>query len=463
MSSAGYARKEQTQQELRQLDADLETWLAHRRARDGQQQYRTQLQAIAALIGNTVRGLERELLSVATDDGEIYTHCRLFDLRILWLRRVWQFFKEKFDQRDDPSAGPLLRAADEVVWSCYRQVFAELSRVQSGPLRPVPIPFIEASYSPRAFPSSLLSRQFNDITLGGTFLHDCLKGLTLSVVRLSPACVRSPWWLVHLGHEMGHHIQHDAGLVEAFRLQVESLVREQKASEQEIANWVDWSEEIFADLVSLHLMGQWALRAMIELERASSEEMERPRNAYPAPSVRLHLMAQAADNLGLPGTTMLNAAAIPFERTRVERDLAVATLIARVVEMLLPGLTVSLRQLVSFRQAEFLSDGTVMQQAKRFLFPQVPAIEHTLRAARLCSCASLAAWAETLHAESDEQGTHQRQHLARVAPSIIAESREAGTRAGTRAEEASFDPDLSLTDLLMQASREQLDLEERNT
>lgn len=462
MSSAGYARKEQTQQELRQLNADLETWLAHRFARDGQQQYRTQLQAIAALIGNTARGLEQKLFDVASDDGEIYTQCRLFDLRTLWLRRVWQFFKEKFDQRDDPTAGPLLRAADEVVWSCYRQVFAELSRVQAGPLRPVPIPFIEASYSPRAFPSSLLARQFNDSTLGGTFLCECLDRLTLSVVRLSPACIRSPWWLVHLGHEMGHHIQHDAGLVEAFREQVESLVCGQRANEQERANWADWSEEIFADLVSVHLMGQWALRAMIELERASAEEMEKPRPTYPAPSVRLHLMATAADVLGLPGTTMLKAAALPFERTRVEHDLAVATLVARVVDEPLPGLTVSLRDLVSFRQAEFLPGGTVMQQARNFLPPQVPAIVRTLRAARLCTCAALAAWAETLHAESVEEGVQQRHHLTCKAPGIIAESREAGTRAGTRAGEPSFDPALSLTDLLMQASREQLEFGERS-
>jgi hypothetical protein len=461
MSSAGYARKEQTQQELQQLDNDLQTWLAYRRARDGQQQYRTQLQAIAALVGNTIHGLEHELVSVAVDDDDVYTRCRLFDLRTLWLRRVWLFFKEKFDQRDDPGTGPLLRAADEVVWSCYRQVSAGLSNVQTSQLRPVPIPFIEASYSPRAFPSSLLSTQFNDSKLGGSFLHDRLNGLTLSVVRLSPACVRAPWWLVYLGHEMGHHIQHDAGLVEAFRLQVESVVRTQRSNEQEISDWGDWSEEIFADLVSLHLMGQWALRAMIELERTSPEQMQTRGISYPAPYVRLHLMAEAANSLGLPGTTMLDAAALPVEQARVAHDLAVATRVAHVVECPLPGLSVSLRHLVGFRREEFLPTGSVAQQAKKFLPSQIPAIERTLRAARLCSCASLAAWAETLTAGSREQGAVQRQHLARVAPGIIAESREAGTRSGTRAGEASFAPGLSLTDLLMQASSEQLECEDR--
>lgn len=462
MSSAGYARKEQTQQELRQLDADLQTWLAHRRARDGQQQYRTQLGAIAALIGNTIRGLEQALLTVDVEGDEVYTRCRLFDLRTLWLRRVWQFFKEKFDQRDDLSAGPLLRAADEVVWSCYRQVFAELSKVQASQPRPVPIPFIEASYSPRAFPSSLLSRQLNDSSLGDSFLSDRLNELTLSVVRLSPACVRSPWWLVYLGHEMGHHIQHDAHLVEAFGHQVESIVCEQKSTEQEIEDWTGWSEEIFADLVSLHLMGQWALRAMIELERTSAEQMEMRRNFYPAPYVRLHLMAEAANRLGLAGTTMLGAVAIPVERARIARDLALATRVAQVVDSPLPGLSVSLRQLVVFRQEEFQFNGSVMQQAKKFLPPYRPAIEHTLRAARLCCCASLAAWVQTLTAGTVEEGAQQRQCLASLVPRIIAESREAGTRAGPLVGETSFDPDLSLTDLLMQASSEQLEFGDRN-
>lgn len=455
MSGEGYARKEQTQRELRLLDEELQSWLSRRRIQDVQQQYQTQLNTIAALIGDTVRELEQALSVVDVDGDSVYAQCRLFDLRALWVRRVWQFFREKFDQRDDPVAGPVLQAADEVVWSCYRQVFAELKKASGGQLRPAPLPFIESSYSPQAFPSTLLATQFNDSSLSGSFLGDHLNGLALSVVRLSPACVHSPWWLVYLGHEMGHHIQYDAQLVEAFRTQIETIVRTQKGSEVELEDWSNWSEEIFADLVSLHLMGQWALRAMIELERTSPEKMALSRISYPAPYLRLFLMAEAADRLDLPGTTTLAAAALPIEQATTARERTLAKQVAQAVSKPLPELTVSLQQLVAFRKEEFLPGGDVMKWAKAFLPPGAPSITQKLRAARLLSSASFAAWAQTLKVARIEEGTRQREHLAHVAPAVIAQSREAGTRAGQPAPAHQR----SLTDLLMHASSEQLEFE----
>src|SRR5690348_2581465 len=111
MSSTGYARKEQAQSELQQLDSDLRSWLKHRSERGSQGQYETQLEALGGLIGQTVRDLEQELSRVDIGRDDVYDQCYLSDLRTLWTRRVWHFFREKFDQRDDPVYGPVLRAA----------------------------------------------------------------------------------------------------------------------------------------------------------------------------------------------------------------------------------------------------------------------------------------------------------------------------------------------------------------
>jgi len=84
-------RKEQTQLELDRLQAELQAWLAHRRNKDQWGQYKTQLNAIESLLSGAVQGLQAALEAMDLDRslGEVYESCRLFDLRIIWLRRVW--------------------------------------------------------------------------------------------------------------------------------------------------------------------------------------------------------------------------------------------------------------------------------------------------------------------------------------------------------------------------------------
>lgn len=135
-------RKEQTKLELCRLHKELLVWLEHRRKKDEQQQYTTQLNAIESLIGGAIKDMRPDLkaLDLSASPGEFYEKCRLIDLRIVWLRRVWQFFREKFDQRDDKQIGPLLRAADEVIWSCYRQIFSTTEWLEP-PVRQGPHPY----------------------------------------------------------------------------------------------------------------------------------------------------------------------------------------------------------------------------------------------------------------------------------------------------------------------------------
>jgi hypothetical protein len=85
----------------------------------------------------------------------VYDRCREIDKTIVWLRKVWGHFRMKLDGRDDrPGVGPLLRAADEIVWSCYRQVYL-LAPVREPSIKqgPVPLTFIKPEYSPTAIPS----------------------------------------------------------------------------------------------------------------------------------------------------------------------------------------------------------------------------------------------------------------------------------------------------------------------
>ena len=42
--------------------------------------------------------------------GPTYEDCRTFDLRTQWLRRIWRFFGDKFDQRRSGEAAEVLAA-----------------------------------------------------------------------------------------------------------------------------------------------------------------------------------------------------------------------------------------------------------------------------------------------------------------------------------------------------------------
>lgn len=460
-SFAKQVRKEQTQLELNWLKDEFAEWLKHRNDEDKFHQYQTQLGAIGTLISGTAEQLEMALAALATDQRpqeEVYAECRLFDLRILWLRRVWEFFKEKFDQRDHATMGRILQAADEVVWSCYRQVVPQVQHRPGIKQRPVPLPFIESHYSPEAFPSELIPSDLKDTSLGGSFLRDHLNQSPLSIVRLPPMCIHSPWWLVYLGHEMGHHVQHDLELVDPFRERIEGVVLDRKGSEEEVDNWGDWSEEIFADIFSVCLMGQWTVRAMLELELNQPEVMLTHRSSYPAPIVRLRLLARAANELKLNGEAMLhplNFTSLNVDTSEIKRDIELVPFIVKAALEDLPGVGLTLQDLTDFRRNEFLPGGSVAKWIAALLDLQnSPSATETLSAARLLSSASFAAWSQTLEDANEQDGAMLRKHLSNIAPGIIARSRDHTTRAGEKA----LDLGTGLADLLLGAGPQQLEL-----
>ena len=201
----GPAQVERTEVELNRLQTLHEAWGDDPRAKPEAERYKTQLDAIDALVQNSAdrlrAGLEAPDLSAS--DGAIYEACRIFDLRIPWLRRVWLFFREKFDQRDTGLAD-VLWAADEIVWSCYHQVFERAKRValelKAG--APAP-PFIGSRYSPSTFPADLVPYRASERDRQGTPPRKSeppagASGAVAANVRQGSvvACVR--------GHEVGH-------------------------------------------------------------------------------------------------------------------------------------------------------------------------------------------------------------------------------------------------------------------
>src|SRR2546427_3444117 len=151
-------------------------------------------------------------LDTSLPEGEFYETCRTLDIATVWLQRMWEFYRQKFDQRDDDRVGAGLRAADEVVWSCYHGVMERAGRIDpSIDHGAVPLPFIAPEFSPAAVESDqpLVGALQLSVDLPGwdDELKKLVGSLPLPLLSLPPWCVDSPWWLVYVAHEIGHHVQ----------------------------------------------------------------------------------------------------------------------------------------------------------------------------------------------------------------------------------------------------------------
>jgi hypothetical protein len=259
-------RREQTLLELERLEAAMIRWLSLRRAQDYDGnvyvgRHETQLQAIEQVLTGGADALRRSLdhLDTTRATGEIYEECRACDEAIVWLERLWTYFREKFDQRNDVPADNqpglanrtsyLLHGADEVVWSCYREVF--IRAVVRDPTlaiqRPSPLSFIKPHYSPAAVLTDEPLPPVLRLSAEVKFLDEYLERLPVPVLQLPPWCLEQPWWLVLIGHETGHHIQHDLNLIEFFRTGIERAVSEfseknpaDGLSATDVARWGRW-------------------------------------------------------------------------------------------------------------------------------------------------------------------------------------------------------------------------------
>ena len=106
----------ETDAEWRRLKRELAAWRVHRAAGDPDGHHRSQLEGCVALIDGALDELHAPIAALTTADPRLVEHCRARDRRLVWPRRVWQFFRHRFDQRDDAGLAPTLRAAALQAW-----------------------------------------------------------------------------------------------------------------------------------------------------------------------------------------------------------------------------------------------------------------------------------------------------------------------------------------------------------
>jgi hypothetical protein len=127
-------RIHETRRDLINLRRDFELWHHNRTIKDKLQQYHSQLGILNRVMSSALERLKTQLdVSQASQPiDRVYRSCRAVDQGLVFLKRVWDYYRSKFDRRDHAELRDVLAAADEVVWSCYAEVFRS-ARVDCRP------------------------------------------------------------------------------------------------------------------------------------------------------------------------------------------------------------------------------------------------------------------------------------------------------------------------------------------
>jgi hypothetical protein len=438
-------RIQETDDELRRLREAFGAWLERRRDADTFEQYATQLDTLERTLLPLFAQVaaDVEAARTLTSTGALYERCRENERRIVFLEHYWSYFRAKWDQRDG-GQGDVLRAADEVVWSCYAGAFAEAEEDPAA----APLPYLEPYFTPRAIPRV---DPPPDLKASDALLQPALRVLPLPTVGLPPVTFARPWWLIFLAHETGHHVQHDlAGrtLRTAFGALLEGAAGRAPGSSPSL--WRGWNEELFADAFSVLSTGPAAAWAMGELLETTGEGMLTSRDPrYPPPIVREAVMAGVLEAAGLAHGSGVPAYAAPaVEDVEIDGDgdapRAAAHAALSALEPVAAAIVIEpiageepLPALCAWRATRFGLDGDVAWWRDQFLgeADPVPPAGPDVRSARLAVAGAVAAWQE-LAADVDESRLGERtEELARRVRTVLPDCRPGGRRAA-RAEVA---------------------------
>ncbi|MGD8599236.1 MAG: hypothetical protein PVJ26_19640 [Anaerolineae bacterium] len=439
-------RLQQSCDEYVRLRQRIEDWHQGRVESDGDQ-YRSQLENLGTFFGQLFDALGVQLANL--DPGQassaVYQACHTIDQKLVWMREVWRYYASKFDQRDeDDRLGEVIKAADEVVWSCYAGFYQNLSPTER---KAPPLPYLEPLYTPMAIPRDqphILRRRF----ISGKFFQEFLKELPIPVIGLPQGCLEEPWWLIFIGHEVGHNIQHDLlpdyGLVGDFATWLEAQAGTATTSARRAARWNKWGQEVFADAFSVYTLGVWAAWAMTELVLGDDCAMLTELDNYPAPAVRLAFLSRLASALGQDGQAALRGfvpetltTGPPLEddndhdlRQEAKAHLELLPAIVQAIEDYpFDGLGSFERltgwDLADFRPAGIVYDWTVRLQDESWTLPGKKRLDYP----RLIASAGLAAWVQIAGLPDAGQRADATHRLALRLLEAITDSGPQDTRA----------------------------------
>lgn len=144
-------RREQSLYAMRQVRSEVATWLDRRQAADQANQHRAQLKSLEHSLLTALERLQTVAIKrQPTSSLYAFELYRDIDGQVVLVRRLWRWFADEYDQRDDPEKARVLFAADEMVWAIHAQ--AHRSRSTHNAVPPTPLPYLDDLEAPEAVP-----------------------------------------------------------------------------------------------------------------------------------------------------------------------------------------------------------------------------------------------------------------------------------------------------------------------
>ncbi|MCM3925286.1 hypothetical protein ND748_26910, partial [Frankia sp. AiPs1] len=292
-------RIDRTAEAVLQAQRDISGWLDARRGDDRFRRFGNHFRILDEVLGGMLAALAGRVASLRElgDSGARYDGCRSVETMLTVVRRTFDWYRERYDQRLDERLGPILLAADELVRSCWSQPFAAMGRpAPTGPLAYVDPRFNAFAVTRSSVPVPLRPPAHTDAVdeAARALLHE----LPIPAIALPEWSTRQAWWLAPAAHETGHHVQRDlvAGLPDRTRAALDQAVRAASGGDAQLAaQWSGWQAEVFADAFSAVMIADAAAWVVDELEHAAPARLaglSPPGHPYPPPLIRRALLGE---------------------------------------------------------------------------------------------------------------------------------------------------------------------------
>ena len=376
------ARVLRSRESLARLQSDVQGWFSNRETDGRFHRFGKHLDLLRTVLIRMLEAIDADLDVLGEEDrssGALYERCRQVENRITVVRRVFEWYSAKYDQRIDERTSVTLRAADEVIRSCWAEPFKCVGRQPpTGPLA-----YLDPRYDATATPRSSVPSDLR--AAGDEVIGQFVRQLPIPVIALPVVSTSDPWWLVLAAHETGHHIQLDLapGLAQATREALAAATSAAPGDNEMAVSWAGWGLEAFSDAWATLCVGPSAAWAVDELQHAPPSRLVTAPAAgdrYPPPAVRTALLGELARCASAadpgPGSAEVarwleTVAGSVNEVTRavVARHVALTPGAARAL-IDLPVNGVPLREVVGWTATRFAQDGPVRRWAIQLSQPE---------------------------------------------------------------------------------------------
>lgn len=226
------------------------------------------------------------------------------EFQVVGAHKIWQYFAEKFQQRETAANQLALQFADELAWSCYGPFLRQAALKGREPPKIQPLVYFSLDDSPFAIPrgGTFVPASLGARELDNAKLQEITSELPVSIIGL-------PWFHVHhaphapvIAHEVGHLIEEDFGL----RAELEAALLAAVGAPRR-DHWRSWRRECFADFIGALTMGpSYALALMGYLADDPARIAADPADvkaSYPPRDVRVAFVAEILRLLHLDRAT----------------------------------------------------------------------------------------------------------------------------------------------------------------